>query len=99
MPRVTVAAALPAGQHLVEIEVPEGTTAWDAVLASGVLEFYAGTAPQELAVGIWSRVCARETPVREGDRIEIYRPIRADAKAMRRERARLKPSKRSRNAP
>jgi len=64
MPRVTVAAALAAEQHLVEIEVPEGATAWDAVLASGVLDLYAGTPPEALAVGIWSRVCARETPVR-----------------------------------
>lgn len=99
MLRVTVAAALPSEQRLVEIEIAEGATAWDAVLASGVLELYAGSAPEELAVGIWSRVCTREAPVREGDRVEIYRPIRADAKAMRRERARLKPSKRSRNAP
>jgi len=99
MPRVTVAAAWPGEQRLVEIEVAEGATVWEAVLASGVLDLYAGSAPEELAVGVWSRVCARETPVREGDRIEIYRPIRADAKAMRRERARLKPSKRSRNAP
>jgi len=99
MPRVTVAAAWPGEQRGVEIEVAEGATVWEAVLASGVLDLYAGSAPEELAVGVWSRVCARETPVREGDRIEIYRPIRADAKAMRRERALLKPSRRSRNAP
>ena len=99
MPRVTVAAALPAEQRVVEIEVAEGATAWDAVLASGVLDLYAGMAPEDLSLGIWSTPCARETLVREADRVEIYRPIRADAKAMRRERAKLKPSKRSRNAP
>ena len=99
MPRVTVAAALPGEQRLVELNMAEGATAWDAVIASGVLALYAGMAHEELTLGIWSKACARDTPVREGDRIEIYRPLRADAKAMRRERARVKPSKRSRNAP
>jgi putative ubiquitin-RnfH superfamily antitoxin RatB of RatAB toxin-antitoxin module len=99
MPRVTVAAALPHEQRVVALDLAQGATAWDAVVAAGVLELYAGVAPETLAVGIWSRACARDTVLREGDRVEIYRPIRADAKAMRRERARVKPSRRSRNAP
>jgi putative ubiquitin-RnfH superfamily antitoxin RatB of RatAB toxin-antitoxin module len=99
MPRVTVAAALPGEQRVLEVEVEDGATAWDAVIASGALELYAGMRQEDLALGIWSRPCARETSLREGDRVEIYRPIRADAKAMRRERARLKPSKRSRSEP
>jgi uncharacterized protein len=99
MPRVTVAAALPGEQRVFELEVEEGATAWAAVLASGALELYAGLRQEDLALGIWSRPCARDAPLREGDRVEIYRPIRADAKAMRRERARLKPSKRSRSGP
>ena len=99
MPVVTVVAALPHEQRVIEVDVPEGATAWEAVLASGVLDLYAGTSPESLRVGIWSGACARETPVRDGDRVEIYRPLRADAKAMRRERARLKPSRRPRNEP
>ncbi|HZZ93065.1 MAG TPA: RnfH family protein [Usitatibacter sp.] len=99
MPRITVAAALPGEQRLVELELPEGATVWEAVVASGTLPLYAGTPQDELAVGVWSKACARDTPLREGDRVEIYRPIRADAKAMRRARARLNSSKRSRNGP
>jgi uncharacterized protein len=99
MPRVSVAAALPAEQRLAELELPEGATVWDAVIASGMLPLYAGIPEGELSVGVWSRACSRDTRLREGDRVEIYRPIRADAKAMRRQRARLNPSKRSRNAP
>jgi putative ubiquitin-RnfH superfamily antitoxin RatB of RatAB toxin-antitoxin module len=99
MPVVTVVAALPGEQRVIEVEVAAGATAWDAVLASGALDLYAGVAPESLQVGIWSRVCARDTPLRDGDRVEIYRPLRADAKAMRRERARLKPSKPPRSAP
>ena len=97
--KVAVVAALPHEQRVVELDLPEGATAWDAVTASGLLEIFAGVAPGELAVGIWSKACARDAGVREGDRVEIYRPIRADAKAMRRDRARLNPSRRSRNAP
>lgn len=99
MPRVSVVAALPREQRVIELDLPEGATAWDAVVASGLLALYAQTPPGEIAVGVWSKPCAKEAPLRDGDRVEIYRPIRADAKAMRRDRARLKPSRRSRNAP
>jgi len=99
MPRVTVVAALPGEQRVIEVDVSPGASAWDAVQASGALGLYAGLPPGEFTLGIWSRECKRDTPVRDGDRVEIYRPIRADAKAMRRSRTRLKPSKRSRNAP
>jgi putative ubiquitin-RnfH superfamily antitoxin RatB of RatAB toxin-antitoxin module len=97
--KVSVVAALPHEQRVVELELPANATAWQAVQAAGVLELYADVALEDLALGIWSKPCARDTVLREGDRVEIYRPIRADAKAMRRTRARLKPSRRSRNAP
>jgi putative ubiquitin-RnfH superfamily antitoxin RatB of RatAB toxin-antitoxin module len=98
MPKVSVVAALPGEQRLVELDLAEGATAWDAVVASGLLALYAGTPAAQITVGVWSRACAREAVLREGDRVEIYRPLRADAKAMRRSRARLTPSRRSRNA-
>lgn len=97
--KVCVVAALPQEQRVVEVEVAAGASAWDAAVASGLLPLYAGIALETLAVGIWSKACTRETALREGDRVEIYRPVRADAKAMRRQRARLSPSRRSRNAP
>jgi len=99
MPSVTVVAALPGEQRVIEVDVAADASAWDAVLASGVLELYPGDTQESLRVGIWSRECRRDTHVREGDRVEIYRPLRADAKAMRRARARLKPSKPPRSAP
>ena len=98
MPRVSVVAALPGGQPVIELDLPEGATAWDAVVASGLLPLYGDTPAAELALGVWSRPCAREALLREGDRVEIYRPIRADARAMRRSRARVNPSRRSRSA-
>jgi hypothetical protein len=99
MPKVTVAAAVPGEQRVIDLALPEGATAWDAVIAANVLPLYADTPPERLALGIWSKPCARDTRLRDGDRVEIYRPIRADAKEMRRDRARVKPSRRSRNAP
>jgi putative ubiquitin-RnfH superfamily antitoxin RatB of RatAB toxin-antitoxin module len=50
-------------------------------------------------VGIWSRAASLETALREGDRVELYRDLKADPKDMRRRRARLKPSTRSRSGP
>lgn len=97
--KVAVVAALPQEQRVVEVDVAPGASAWDAAVASGLLALYAGIPAEALTLGIWSKACARDTALREGDRVEIYRPIRADAKAMRRQRARLSPSRRSRNAP
>jgi hypothetical protein len=97
--RVSVVAAWPGEQCLIELDLAEGARAIDAVRASGLAERFEGVAPEALPLGIWSRRCAPEAALREGDRVEIYRPLAVDAKAMRRERSRVNPSKRSRNAP
>jgi putative ubiquitin-RnfH superfamily antitoxin RatB of RatAB toxin-antitoxin module len=97
--RVTVVAAWPGEQWVVEVELAQDARAMDAVTASGLAERFAGIAVEQLTLGIWSKRCAPDAPLREGDRVEIYRPLTADAKAMRRERSRVNPSKRSRNAP
>ncbi|MGZ5031805.1 MAG: RnfH family protein [Usitatibacter sp.] len=97
--RVTVALALPGHQEIVEIELPEGSSVADALECARM----AGRFPQvdlgAARVGIWSRPCERDTVLREGDRVEIYRPLQADPKDGRRARARLKPSTRSRSGP
>jgi putative ubiquitin-RnfH superfamily antitoxin RatB of RatAB toxin-antitoxin module len=97
--RVCVALALPDRQEVVGLELPEGSSVADAVRESKASEFFNGVDPAALRVGIWSRACALDTALRDGDRVEIYRPLRADPKAMRRKRARLKPSTRSRSGP
>ena len=96
--RVSVAVALPTRQEVVELALPEGATVADALAAARVEERF-GVAPSA-RVGIWSRPCARGDKLREGDRVEVYRELQADAKAQRRARARLKPSSpRSRSGP
>jgi putative ubiquitin-RnfH superfamily antitoxin RatB of RatAB toxin-antitoxin module len=97
--RVTVAIALPGRQEVIELRLAAGATVGDALAAARVQERYPELGVDATA-GIWSRACARDTPLRDGDRVEVYRPLKADAKAMRRARARIKPaSPRSRNAP
>jgi putative ubiquitin-RnfH superfamily antitoxin RatB of RatAB toxin-antitoxin module len=97
--RVSVVAAWPGEQQVVELDLAPGARVIDAVRASGLAGRFSGVAAEALELGVWSKRCAADTALREGDRVEIYRPLEADAKAMRRARSRLSPSKRSRNAP
>jgi putative ubiquitin-RnfH superfamily antitoxin RatB of RatAB toxin-antitoxin module len=97
--RVSIAVALPGRQEVIALDLPEGSDVAAALAAAGIAARFPALELERCEVGIWSRICARDTPLREGDRVEIYRPLAADAKAMRRQRARLKPSTRSRSGP
>ena len=97
--RVSVAIALPARQEVIEVELAAGSRVSDALRESGAFERLGGIDPATLRFGIWSRPCEPQTALRDGDRVEIYRPLRADAKDQRRTRARVKPSTRSRSGP
>ena len=84
--RVSVAIAWPERQEVIDLDLPEGSTVADALArVQGVLPEARLAA---LRTGIWSRPCPPETRLREGDRVELYRPLIADAKAMRRARVR-----------
>jgi len=84
-------ACSPADGMAVEcrIELPLGATLIDALRASGVLERHPDIDLARQAVGIWGRVCALDAPLKEGDRVEIYRPLQVDPKEARRRRQRL----------
>ena len=69
-------------QVLKRVELPAGGTVEDAVSASGLAE--AGAVPR---YGIYGKVVSAGTVVRDGDRVEIYRPLVADPKELRRLRA------------
>jgi putative ubiquitin-RnfH superfamily antitoxin RatB of RatAB toxin-antitoxin module len=87
--RVSVVAALKDRQEVIELELPDESRVSDALAASRVFERFPelrGAVP-----GIWSRRCTEEYLLREGDRIELYRPLEADPKQMRRSRARRRP--------
>ena len=99
MIRVSVALALPQRQEIIELELDDASTAADALDSCGLVARLPQGDLATMRVGIWSRPCAPETRLRDGDRVEVYRPLQADAKEMRRQRARLKPSPRSRSGP
>jgi putative ubiquitin-RnfH superfamily antitoxin RatB of RatAB toxin-antitoxin module len=95
--RVLVVVAFAHFQDVVTLELADGATAAQALAAAGVSSRHPGIALDR--IGVWGRSCDPDTPLREGDRVEVYRPVQADAKEMRRARARLRRSPRSRNAP
>lgn len=86
--RVEVAYALLNDQQILSIKVAEGTTAGEAIRESGILERYPeinlGTINK---VGIFGKLCKQDRVLNEGDRVEIYRPLIADPKEVRRKRA------------
>jgi uncharacterized protein len=86
MKNCTVVFALPDRQWSWQVSLVETATIGDALdaarAAAGPLEV-----PWDGAVGIYGALCNRNDVPREGDRIEIYRPLRADPKASRRARA------------
>ena len=84
---VEVAYALPDKQSLISLEVEEGTTIKEAIEVSGVLDTYNQIDLTRDKVGIFSKFARLDTVLREKDRIEIYRPLIADPKKVRKERA------------
>jgi putative ubiquitin-RnfH superfamily antitoxin RatB of RatAB toxin-antitoxin module len=85
--RVAVALALPERQDVVELELPTGSRVADALDAPAARTLLRGFDRANLEVGIWSRPCRLDAPLHDGDRVEIYRPLVADPKDMRRARA------------
>lgn len=85
--RVEVAYARPDVQVILEVDVPEGATAEEAIRASGILERFPEIDLTKQKVGIFSKVAPLSKELREWDRVEIYRALIADPKAARRQRA------------
>jgi len=84
---VEVVLAMPQRQELVALEVTAGTTLADAITQSGVIDMFEGFDLHAAKVGIFGHKAPQDTVLREGDRVEIYRPLIADPKESRRQRA------------
>ncbi|MBW8330228.1 MAG: RnfH family protein [Thiobacillus sp.] len=84
---IEVMYALPAQQLLLQVQLPEGATVEDAIRASGVLESHPEINLAKNKVGIFSKLVKLDEAVRDKDRVEIYRPLIADPKEVRRKRA------------
>lgn len=85
---VEVAYALRERQALLEVEIAEGATIEEAIRRSGILEAFAEIDLLRAKVGIFGQPATLGERVRDGDRVEIYRPLIADPKEARKERAR-----------
>lgn len=84
---VEVAWALPERQVIVPLAVPAGTTAEEAIRRSGLLEQFPEIDLAKNKVGVFGRLCPLNRVLDEGDRVEIYRPLKADPKEVRRQLA------------
>ena len=84
---VEVVYALPEKQYQLYVKVDQGSTIEQAILKSGLLELRREIDLASNKVGIYSRPVKLDDEVHEGDRIEIYRPLIADPKELRRQRA------------
>lgn len=84
--RIEVVYAWPEGEDCVRLVLPAGATAGDAVGASGIAARHPEAAGA--AIGIFGRKVGPAAVLREGDRVEIYRPLALDPKEARRRRAR-----------
>ena len=84
---VEVAYALPEKQYLQSVRLEAGATVEQAIVASGLLTLRDDINLAKNKVGIYSRPAKLQDVVADGDRIEIYRPLIADPKELRRQRA------------
>ena len=84
---VEVIYALPDQQPLLRVRLAEGATVEEAIRQSGVLDAFPDIDLAKNKVGIFSKLVKLDEKVRDKDRGEIYRPLIADPKEVRRKRA------------
>lgn len=86
--KIEITYALPDRQELVTIDLPEGSTVMQAVEASGLLQKYPEIDPGGVnKLGVFAKLAKPDTVLRDRDRVEIYRPLIADPKEVRRQKA------------
>jgi putative ubiquitin-RnfH superfamily antitoxin RatB of RatAB toxin-antitoxin module len=70
------------------LQLPQGATVLQALRASGIAAEFPALELSAATVGVWGRKARPDDLLRDGDRIEVYRPLRVDPKVARRERFR-----------
>lgn len=84
---VEVAYALPEKQLIRAVNIDAGTTLGAAIVQSGIMMDFPELELEGAKVGIFGKAATMTTVLSEGDRVEIYRPLIADPKEVRRQRA------------
>ncbi len=89
---VEVAFARPDRQEIIRLQVEEGTSAVEAVRRSGIAAVFPEIDPEKDDMGIFGKVIKDPSAheLRDGDRVEIYRPLKIDPKQARLNRAKKK---------
>ncbi len=84
---VEVVFALPSKQDIFSISVQPGASVREAIETCGILTKYPEIDLAKNKLGIFAKLVKPETPLRARDRVEIYRPLIADPKEVRKQRA------------
>ncbi len=87
--QIEVAAALPDRQLVVTVHLAEGATVAEAVAEAELAKKLPGLEVDWSRVGIFGKRVRAEQVLTDGDRVEIYRPLKADPKEVRRQLAEL----------
>ncbi|MBI5785643.1 MAG: RnfH family protein [Rhodocyclales bacterium] len=85
--QLEVTYAKPDRQEIISLKLPAGSTIQQAIEASGLLQRHPEIDLAKAKVGIYGKLSRMDTVVRERDRVEIYRPLIADPKEVRKQRA------------
>jgi uncharacterized protein len=85
--KVGIVYATPSRQSWLTVDVPDGSTVKDAIVRSGILDQFPEIDLDRQKVGVFGKAVALDAAVEPGTRIEIYRPITADPKTVRRRAA------------
>ncbi|MCP4433486.1 MAG: RnfH family protein [Gammaproteobacteria bacterium] len=84
---IEIAYATPENQKIIVCHIEQGTSPRDAVKQSDIIRFFPEIDPESCDLGVFGKAIAPNYELTEGDRIEIYRPLIADPKEVRRQRA------------
>jgi len=84
---IEVSYALPKKQIIIPVLVPKGISVIEAIKLSGILQKFEEIDLASNQVGIFGKLTTLDKNLRDRDRIEIYRPLIADPKEIRRKRA------------
>jgi putative ubiquitin-RnfH superfamily antitoxin RatB of RatAB toxin-antitoxin module len=88
--RVSVVCAAPDRVFLRELDLPRGASVRDAIEASGIHQAWPEVQVVAERLGVFARKADFTTLLNDGDRVEIYRPLKIDPKDARRKRARTR---------
>ena len=87
---VEVACAVEDLQRVISLQLPVGSSLADAVSASFILQAFPSIDLAETRFGIYGQIMPQETPLKDGDRVEVYRPLLINPMEARRLRAKRK---------